>query len=146
MSYSPAVLAVLVALPLLGAGSNAAGSNSAPSQARSPTVLQSIQPATMTHDASARAKAVARISPTPPAREQEPRCVELDKRKQLRGRLDPTVVKVAGWLLNLPLGAGRFVSLNGRRYAFCLERHYHPPGFQRGPEGWHKGVTVYDAA
>jgi hypothetical protein len=90
-------------------------------------------------------ESVARVIALLPAQADEPSCADIDKRRQLRGRLDPQVVKAATWFLNLPMGAGRFHALNGRRYAFCLEPHYHPPGFRRGPQGWHKGVTVYDA-
>jgi hypothetical protein len=92
-------------------------------------------------DAAIRAPA----TPALQAQEEQPRCSELDKRTQLRGRIDRGIVAAAGRHLNLPMGAGRFVWLNGKRYAFCLEPHYHPPGFSRGPEGWHKGVTVYGA-
>jgi hypothetical protein len=55
----------------------------------------------------------------------------------------PAIVKVAKTFLDLPMGAERAVSIEGKRYVFVLERHYHPPGFVGGPHGWHKGVTVY---
>jgi hypothetical protein len=87
-----------------------------------------------------------RLAPAPVAQPAIPICADFDKRRQLRGRVAPAVVRTARSLLNLPLGAGRFVSVEGNQYAFCLEPHYHPPGFSRGPVGWHKGVTVYDAA
>jgi hypothetical protein len=54
------------------------------------------------------------------------------------------IVRVAKTFLDLPMGAERSVSLDGRRYLFVLERHYHPPGFVGGPHGFHKGVTVYE--
>jgi hypothetical protein len=44
----------------------------------------------------------------------------------------------------LPMGDERFVAIDGHRYVFVLERHYHPPGFVGAPNGWHKGVTVYE--
>jgi hypothetical protein len=47
-------------------------------------------------------------------------------------------------LLDSPFGAERSATLGGKRYAFVLEPHYHPPGFVGGPHGWHKGVTVYE--
>jgi hypothetical protein len=55
----------------------------------------------------------------------------------------PAIVKVAKTFLDLPMGAERGVNVEGKRYVFVLERHYHPPGFVGGPHGWHKGVTVY---
>ena len=55
----------------------------------------------------------------------------------------PEIVRVAKTFLDLPMGAERTVTIDGRRYVFVLERHYHPPGFVGAPNGWHKGVTVY---
>lgn len=54
------------------------------------------------------------------------------------------MVKVARTYLDLPMGAERYATLEGKRYVFVLERHYHPPGFVGAPNGWHKGVTVYE--
>lgn len=31
----------------------------------------------------------------------------------------------------------------GVSYFARVEPHYHPPGYKNGPNGWHKGVTVY---
>lgn len=73
-------------------------------------------------------------------------CSDYDKRRQLRGRIAPRVVQAASEQLNLPMGTGRFLSVLGRPYLFCLEPHYREPGTGGGPEGWHKGVTVYDAS
>jgi hypothetical protein len=56
----------------------------------------------------------------------------------------PAIVRVAQGLLDLPMGDERFVGIDGHRYVFVLERHYHPPGFVGAPTGWHKGVTVYE--
>jgi hypothetical protein len=42
------------------------------------------------------------------------------------------------------MGAEREVEVEGRRCLFVVERHFHPPGFTHGPQGWHKGVTVYE--
>jgi hypothetical protein len=46
--------------------------------------------------------------------------------------------------LDLPMGAEREAEVNGVQCVFVLEWHYHPPGFHGGPNGWHKGVTVYE--
>jgi hypothetical protein len=54
------------------------------------------------------------------------------------------IVRVAKTFLDLPMGAERSAHIDGRRYVFVLERHYHPPGFVGGPHGWHKGVTAYE--
>lgn len=56
----------------------------------------------------------------------------------------PEIVSVAQSYLDLPMGAERYVTLEGKRYVFVLELHYHPPGFVGAPNGWHKGVTVYE--
>jgi hypothetical protein len=56
----------------------------------------------------------------------------------------PEIVRVAQGLLDLPMGDERFVGIDGHKYVFVLERHYHPPGFVGAPNGWHKGVTVYE--
>ncbi len=55
----------------------------------------------------------------------------------------PAIVRAARTYLDLPMGAERAETIEGQRYVFVLERHYHPPGFVGGPHGWHKGVTVY---
>ena len=56
----------------------------------------------------------------------------------------PELVGIAEGFLTLPMGAERFVTLHGKRCVFVLERHYHPDGFVGAPNGWHKGVTVYE--
>jgi hypothetical protein len=56
----------------------------------------------------------------------------------------PALIAMAKTFLNLPMGEERFVAIDGHRYVFVLERHYHPPGFVGAPNGWHKGVTVYE--
>jgi hypothetical protein len=56
----------------------------------------------------------------------------------------PLIVSVAQTFLDLPMGAERHVTLDGHRYVFVLEQHYHPPGFVGAPNGFHKGVTVYE--
>jgi hypothetical protein len=66
------------------------------------------------------------------------------ERVRLRGPITPRVVRMAQSFLDLPMGAERAVAMEGRRYLFVLEWHYHPPGFVGGPNGWHKGVTVYE--
>ncbi|HMJ11490.1 MAG TPA: hypothetical protein VK524_08775 [Polyangiaceae bacterium] len=69
-------------------------------------------------------------------------CAAVEHRTPLR-KIDSAVAHAAQTLLDLPMGAGRMMSVNGRELLFCLELHYHEPGFERGPDGWHKGVTVY---
>jgi hypothetical protein len=55
----------------------------------------------------------------------------------------PAIVRAAEELLDLPLGTEEYMTVDGKRYVFVLERHYHPQGFVGAPNGWHKGVTVY---
>jgi hypothetical protein len=66
------------------------------------------------------------------------------KRVLVRSVLTLDMVHTAQTFLDLPMGAERAVELDGRRYLFVLERHYHPPGFVGAPTGWHKGVTIYE--
>lgn len=63
----------------------------------------------------------------------------------ITGRVPPGVVAEAKGLLHHDYGAEIPFELDGQRYLARLERHYHPPGYQGGPNGWHKGVTVYRA-
>jgi hypothetical protein len=69
-------------------------------------------------------------------------CAAVEHRRPLR-KIDVMVARAARTLLDLPMGAGRLMSVNGQQLLFCLELHYHEPGYERGPDGWHKGVTVY---
>jgi hypothetical protein len=43
-----------------------------------------------------------------------------------------------------PVGSESYADVDGRRFVFVLEWHYHPPGYIGAPTGWHKGVTVYE--
>lgn len=81
----------------------------------------------------------------PPEIEREA-CSAAVPKSPVRGRLARAVVLAAAEQLNLPMGFGRTLSVRGRAYLFCLERHFHAPGSGAGPEGWHKGVTVYHGA
>jgi hypothetical protein len=61
-----------------------------------------------------------------------------------RGVITPAIVRQAREYLDLPMGAERNADVEGHHFVFVLERHYHPPGFVGAPNGWHKGVTVYE--
>ena len=54
------------------------------------------------------------------------------------------VIEFAKTLVNMPMGAEQVQEIDGQRYVFVLERHYHPPGFVGAPSGFHKGVTAYE--
>ena len=56
----------------------------------------------------------------------------------------PEVVRLAWSFIDLPMGSERQLDVNGRHCVFVVEPHYHPPGFVGGPQGWHKGVSVYE--
>jgi hypothetical protein len=58
--------------------------------------------------------------------------------------VSPAMVAAAESFINLPMGSERYASVNGKRYVFVLEQHYHPPGYVGGPTGYHKGVTMYE--
>jgi hypothetical protein len=60
-----------------------------------------------------------------------------------KGELTLTVARTAARYLSRPMGSEVVKVVEGRRYAFCVEEHYHAPGSGLTPEGWHKGVTVY---
>jgi hypothetical protein len=62
-----------------------------------------------------------------------------------RGMITPEIARVAATFLDLPMGAERAATVEGHRFVFVLQRHYHPPGFKGAPNGWHKGVTVFEA-
>jgi peptidoglycan hydrolase-like protein with peptidoglycan-binding domain len=63
----------------------------------------------------------------------------------MTGRIPPAVVAKAKTLLKYDYGTEIPFESEGRRYLARLERHYHPPGYVGGPNGWHKGVTVYES-
>lgn len=62
----------------------------------------------------------------------------------LRGPLTKNVIDAAKDLLDSPMGSEFIIEVSGTPYGFRLEPHYHPPGYEGGPIGWHKGVTVYE--
>src|SRR5688572_12750674 len=95
MSYSPAILALIVAFPVLGPGGNVASRQSAAvSTALQKIEAVALQAPTATLVASAPGEPLARVNEEAPV-QTDPQCAELDKRKQLRGRLDPSIVKAA---------------------------------------------------
>jgi len=71
-------------------------------------------------------------------------------RRPKAAEITPAVVKNAnGWLKSTPsdvlwLSKDIDLKLRGamKSYRFRTEYHCHNPG-ERGPQGWHKGVTVY---
>ena len=63
----------------------------------------------------------------------------------IKGAVPPGVTAKAKSLLNQPMGSEHNFEIDGKRYLARLEHHYHPPGYQGGPNGWHKGVSVYEA-
>jgi hypothetical protein len=58
--------------------------------------------------------------------------------------VSPAMVAAAETFIKLPMGSERYATVNGKRYVFVLEQHYHPPGYVGGPTGFHKGVTMYE--
>ena len=54
------------------------------------------------------------------------------------------MVAAAESFIQLPMGSERYARVDGKRYVFVLEQHYHPPGYVGGPTGYHKGVTMYE--
>ncbi len=75
----------------------------------------------------------------------------LDQRRILRdSELTPAIRERAQRILREHAGEaiGYEVpfSVEGKRYVGRLERHYHEPGSEEGPQGEHTGVTVYEVA
>lgn len=64
----------------------------------------------------------------------------------IRGMISPGVVATARSLLSGEYGTETPFEMDGKRYMARVEPHYGPPGRKNGPLGWHKGVTVYEAA
>lgn len=71
------------------------------------------------------------------------RTERMPERTPIRGPLPLAVIAFAKTLVNLPMGAEQVAEIEGQRYVFVLQRHYHPPGFVGAPNGWHKGVTAF---
>ena len=46
-------------------------------------------------------------------------------------------------LLSNKMGDEFTFDIDGVKYFARLEPHYHPPGYKNGPNGWHKGCSVY---
>jgi hypothetical protein len=69
---------------------------------------------------------------------------ERHERVKLSHPITAAIVKAARSYLDLPMGSEREEEVDGLQLVFVLEPHYHPPGFKGGPNGWHKGVTVYE--
>ncbi|HEY9715439.1 MAG TPA: hypothetical protein V6C72_18340, partial [Chroococcales cyanobacterium] len=65
--------------------------------------------------------------------------------ERLHSAPPPDAVAFANRFLSQPMGAEATFEAHGRHYMARVEPHYHPQGFQGGPTGWHKGVTIYEA-
>ena len=65
--------------------------------------------------------------------------------KALTGTIPQGVGAMARQLLSGDFGTMTPFKVDGLKYMARVEPHYHPPGFKGGPNGWHKGVTVYVA-
>ncbi len=80
----------------------------------------------------------------PPRAAAQPPAAPGEQRVHIRGAIPAEVIAFAKTLVNLPMGSERVAEIDGQRYVFVLERHYHPPGFVGAPNGFHKGVTAYE--
>ena len=65
--------------------------------------------------------------------------------RPLTGQVPPGVSAKAQSLLGLNFGDAVPFEIEGKKYMARIEHHYHPPGYVGGPNGWHKGCTVYQA-
>ncbi len=74
----------------------------------------------------------------------EPLAKRLRKKVHLKkGELTLAVARHAARYLSRKMGSETVRVIDGRRYAFCVEEHYHSPESGLTPVGSHKGVTVY---
>jgi hypothetical protein len=62
----------------------------------------------------------------------------------IKGQVPAGVTARAQSLLGGDYGTETPFELDGKRYVARVEHHYHPPGYVGGPNGWHKGVSVYE--
>ncbi len=60
--------------------------------------------------------------------------------------VSPTISATAKKLLSGNFGTITSFEADGKTYLARVEPHYHPPGYKGGPNGWHKGVSVYEKA
>jgi|SRR5579885_978113 hypothetical protein len=65
--------------------------------------------------------------------------------KPISGAAPAGVSAVASSLLGGSFGTMTPFQIGDTKYMARVEPHYHPPGYKGGPNGWHKGVTVYVA-
>jgi hypothetical protein len=54
------------------------------------------------------------------------------------------ISSVAKGLLSNDFGTMIPFSIGTTKYMARVEPHFHPHGFKSGPNGWHKGITVYE--
>ena len=69
-----------------------------------------------------------------PADPGEPAQGEWDGERVKPKIVTPTLVRAAQGFLDLPMGDERFLAVDGHRYVFVLEQHYHSARFRRRPE------------
>ena len=55
-------------------------------------------------------------------------------RTPIRSAIPAEVIAFAKTLVNLPMGTEQVEEIDGQRYVFVLERHYHPQGFVGAPD------------
>jgi hypothetical protein len=81
----------------------------------------------------------------PQATEAEQVATELRRvsNKELNRQLIAKAVDVQSRLRMLDYGAEESFDMDGKHYVGRLERHYHTPGGELKPWGWHKGTSLY---
>lgn len=57
----------------------------------------------------------------------------------------PEISSVAKNLLKGDFGTMTPFQIGDKKYMARVEPHYHSENYKAGPQGWHKGVTVYEA-
>jgi hypothetical protein len=57
-------------------------------------------------------------------------------------RVTPEIAQMASSLLSKPFGFITEFTSENKKYLARIEPHFHPQG-HKGPNGWHKGCTVY---
>jgi len=117
----------------------------APAQAPAQTPAQAPAQAPASPQSPSQAPAQAQ-TPAPGQQQGKAKTGPPPGYKAMKGKVPSGVVAKAKSLLSQPMGAEIPFEIDGKQYMARLETHYHPPGYKGGPNGYHKGVTVYEKA
>ncbi len=82
-----------------------------------------------------------------PAPTTVPKPVELVARRMTKKdsnqKLGEKALKILRSTLDKPFGSKILFEMDGKQYQAHIERHYHEPGGQARPWGWHRGISLF---